>query len=176
MISGNVQLIILNMNMTNHKLSLRPVDDSDIGLLTEWLHKDYILKWYHDADDWLLEINGRNGDFLWIHHFIVMDGLTPVGFCQYYDCFDANSIEDWYDVAERGDTYSIDYLIGEESYLGKGFGKEIIRLVTDIVRTKENGKKIIVQPDKENLSSNHVLLANGYTYDDAHEYYVKYLT
>jgi hypothetical protein len=82
-------------------LSLREINNSDIALLTKWLNKDYILKWYHDTDDWLREINGRNDEFSWIHHFIAMDGETPAGFCQYYDCCDANDMENWYEVTKR---------------------------------------------------------------------------
>lgn len=130
----------------NH-ITLRPVDDGDISLLTEWLNKDYILKWYHDADDWLKEIRGRNSSFAWIHHFIVMHGEVPIGFCQYYDCYDANDIEDWYTVKQWGYTFSIDYLIGREDYLGRGYGKAIIKILTDTVRQKERGKEIIVQPE-----------------------------
>lgn len=109
-----------------NKITLRQVDNSDIELLKNWLNKEYILKWYNDADDWLNEINGRNNSFSWIHHFIVMIDETPVGFCQYYDCYDANDMEDWYSVTRRDETFSIDYLIGDEAYLGKGYGKAII--------------------------------------------------
>lgn len=156
-------------------LILRKVNDADIDLLTKWLKKDYILKWYHDPNDWLEEINGRNSSFSWIHHFIIMAGETAIGFCQYYDCFDGNDIEDWYHVIQQKDTFSIDYLIGNEAYLGKGYGKAIIRLLTDTISQKEQAKRIIVQPDKENLPSNHVLLANGYIFDDKHDYYYKLL-
>lgn len=157
-------------------LTLRVICDTDINLLTEWLNKDYILKWYHDPADWLYEINGRSGNFAWIHHFIVMDGETPIGFCQYYDCFDANDMEDWYNVRQRGDTFSIDYLIGNEAYLSKGYGKAIVKLLTDTIAETEHGKRIIVQPEKENHSSNHVLLANGYVFDKQKDYYYKLLS
>jgi RimJ/RimL family protein N-acetyltransferase len=104
-----------------NRIALRPINERDLALLTLWFNKNYILKWYHDADEWLHEIKERHGVFSWIKHFIVLDGETPIGFCQYYDCFYAK--EDWYSVNKPHDTYSIDYLIGEESYLRKGYGK-----------------------------------------------------
>jgi hypothetical protein len=61
-------------------LRLKPVEDSDIGLLENWLNKDYILKWYHDADDWLKEIKERNGEFSFLHHFIVVKNDKLIGF------------------------------------------------------------------------------------------------
>ncbi|KUO70905.1 MAG: acetyltransferase [Clostridia bacterium BRH_c25] len=161
--------------MKSKELILRPLNDTDIDLLTSWLSKDYILKWYHDADEWLVEINERHGAYSWIHHFIVMDCKTPIGFCQYYDCYDAKDMEDWYDVTTQGDTFSIDYLIGNEAYLGKGYGKALVKLLSDTIQTVENAKRIIVQPETENLASNHVLVANGYVYDEQLRYYCKSL-
>lgn len=161
--------------MKNKELTLRALNNEDIDLLTSWLSKDYILKWYHDADEWLAEINERHGTYSWIHHFIVMDCKTPIGFCQYYDCYDAKDLEDWYSVTTPGDTFSIDYLIGNEAYLGKGYGKELVRLLSDTIRTNEKAVKIIVQPEEENHVSNHVLLANGYVYDENLKYYFKSL-
>ena len=154
-------------------ITLREINDSDIALLTEWLNKDYILKWYENPADWLNEVNGRNGEFRWIHHFIAMAEDTPVGFCQYYDCYDANDMETWYDVTKRGDTFSIDYLIGDERYLGKGYGKATVQRLTETIWEKEQATQIIVQPDADNHASNHVLTANGYVYDEHHNYYSK---
>ena len=161
--------------MKNNRLTLRKLEDKDITMLTNWLYKEYILKWYHDPEDWLTEINGRLGIYSWIHHFIVMNGDIPIGFCQYYDCYDANQIEDWYTVTQKNDTFSIDYLIGEESYLGMGYGKEIVKLLSETIQHKEQANCIIVQPEKENHSSNHVLIANGFLYDSDREYYYKRL-
>lgn len=154
-------------------LTLRTIDDADMPLLTKWLHRDYVRTWFHDPEDWLDEIRGRHDRFAWLHHFIVMADKIPIGFCQYYDCFEAP--EDWYTVTQGGDTYSIDYLIGNEDYLGKGYGKAIIRLLTSIVQERERARRIIVQPERENLASSHVLLANGYLYDDAKGFYYRTL-
>ena len=156
-------------------LSLRAFTDEDMELFASWLNKGYILKWYHNPKNWLQEINGRNGSFSWIHHFIVTENETAVGFCQYYDCFDGSGMEDWYKVEKRGDTFSIDYLIGNEAYLGKGYGKALVKLLTETIRKKERAKRIIVQPEKENGPSNHVLFANGYVFDEQKDYYVKLL-
>lgn len=157
------------------RIVLRKVRDEDIPLLTTWLNKEYILKWYHDSEEWLVEINQRNGAYSWIHHFIVTVESVPIGFCQYYDCYDANNLEDWYSVSRPNDTYSIDYLIGNEAYLGKGYGKAIVNLLTDIIKDIEQGKQIIVQPEKENIPSKRVLLSNGYIFDKEKHYFYKHL-
>ncbi len=93
----------------------------------------------------------------------------------FYPWQDAKEMEDWYRVDRRGDTFSIDYLIGNESYLGKGYGKAVVRLITDTVKTREKANRIIVQPEKDNHLSVHVLMANGYIFDERHEDYYKLL-
>lgn len=153
--------------MNNHTLTLRPFADADIALLDGWLHQDYVRRWYHDPEDWLAEVRGRHSEYAWIHHFIVMDGGAPIGFCQYYDCYDAGGMEDWYTVAAPGEAYSIDYMIGDARCLGKA----IVALVTQAVRATGQAQRIIVQPDADNHASNGVLLANGYVFDAEKGYY-----
>ena len=92
-----------------------------------------------------------------------------MGFCQYYDCYDAG--EDWYTVTSSQETFSIDYLIGEEAYLKQGFGKQIVQLLTEIIRRSTQAREIIVQPEEENLASCRALLSCGYHYDPDLGYY-----
>ncbi len=150
-------------------LHLRSIEDTDLSLLDIWLHKPYVLKWYEDPNAWLDEVRQRDGQYAFIRHFIVMHGDQPIGFCQYYDCIEAG--EDWYSVHTRNETYSIDYLIGEETHLRKGHGKRIIQLLIDTIRMHTQAKEIIVQPDEENLSSCKTLLSCGFVYDAAACYY-----
>ena len=150
-------------------LNLRPLQDTDVEQLKIWLYKDHILKWYHDTDDWLKEIKERSREFSFLHHFIVNKGDESIGFCQYYDCFDAKEL--WYSVESKGEVLSIDYLIGEENYLRKGFGKLIIKLLIDEISKENENFEIIVQPEMENTASNKTLLANGFIYDENKQYY-----
>ena len=155
------------------KITFRPVENSDLPLLSLWLSRDYILKWYYDASAWLDEIMARHSSFSWINHFIVMVDDVAIGFCQYYDCFDAQSLEDWYHVERRGEKFSIDYLIGDEHYLEQGYGKQIVQLLTKMIKTIESGAQIIVQPEPENIASVHVLLASGYVFYPEKNYYMR---
>lgn len=150
-------------------LYLRKLEETDVALLNLWLHKPYILRWYEDPEAWLDEIRQRQGTFAFIHHFIAMSGGQPVGFCQYYDCYAAG--EDWYSVSAPGETYSVDYLIGEEAYLGKGYGKQTIQLLLETIRRETQAEEVIVQPEEENLPSCRALAACGFSYDEALAYY-----
>lgn len=155
--------------MKTNKLTLRPVEDSDIYRLQFWLNKEHVLRWYYDADEWLNEIKERNGTFGFIKHFIVSVKGIPFGFCQYYDCFDAK--EEWYEVEAKGRKFSIDYLIGEEEYLRKGYGKTIVNALVEKIKVIESAETIVVQPEKDNIASNKALIANGFLYDESKEYY-----
>ncbi|MCD7900127.1 MAG: GNAT family N-acetyltransferase [Bacteroides sp.] len=152
------------------ELILRPIEDNDIKLLNIWLNKEYILKWYNDADEWLNEIKERNGSFSFLHHFIVLKDDTPIGFSQYYDCFDAQ--EEWYSINQRNKIFSIDYLIGEEDYLGKGYGKEIVKLLISEIYKQSPEAEIVVQPDNDNIASCKALLANGFIFDKTKDYFL----
>lgn len=151
--------------MSEKSLYLRKIEEKDIALMNAWLYKPYILHWYEDPEAWIDEIKQRNDSFAFIHHFIVMGGERPVGFCQYYDCYDAG--EDWYSVQIPGQTYSVDYIIGEEEYLNKGYGKRIIHLLIDRIQEETQAKEIIVQPEEENLPSCKALISCGFEYNKA---------
>lgn len=156
--------------MNNKKLYIRELKDSDIELFTSWLKKDYILKWYENPSDWLNEVENRDDEFKFIKHYIVMYDDIPIGFCQYYDCYYAK--EEWYDVKNPNSLFSIDYLIGEEEYLNKGYGKAIISILTNNIKHNTSAKQIVVQPEKENIPSNKALLSVGYVYNQKRGYYV----
>jgi RimJ/RimL family protein N-acetyltransferase len=148
------------------------ITDNDINLIKIWLQKDYIKIWYDPIENWVYEMENRNGKFNFIKHFIVKYGYERIGFCQYYDCYFAQ--EEWYKINEKGMIYSIDYLIGDENYLNKGFGKEIIRGIIEKIKL-ENAKEIIVNPEPENIQSVKILIANGFRYDGTKKYYYKTL-
>lgn len=151
-------------------LNLKPITDNDVQLVEMWLNKEYIKKWYDNPKDWLEEIDKRNDEYQFITHYIITNNNIPIGFCQYYGCFYAK--EEWYQVNRPKQLFSIDYLIGDENYLSKGYGKEIIMLLTQTIIKNENLTQIIVKPNKKNIPSNKALISSGYIYDKDKQYYV----
>lgn len=149
----------------NRGAALRPVTPADVTLLEGWLNKDYIRKWYGDPEDWLAEIRNDGGEFGWLHHFIVMHGDTPIGFCQYYDCAKTPGGFEW--EHEPPGTFAIDYLIGEEAYLKQGYGSVILRLLCGYIGARENPAQFVADPVPENADSIRLLLRNGFTLDPA---------
>lgn len=110
-----------------------------------------------------------------MRHFITLidegDGIeNPIGFCQYYDC--TKSGEDWKGIPLEG-VYSIDYMIGEEAFLGKGYGGEMVRQITEAVWNDTLARRIVVEPDAKNTASRASLFSNGYIYDTDLELFFK---
>ncbi len=64
-------------------------------------------------------------------------------------------------------SYGIDYLLGEETYLGKGLGKEMVTLLVRKVFSFPDAKRITADIDKENKASEKTLLSCGFELLDA---------
>ena len=150
------------------QLILRPLWEIDIPLMERWLFLPHIAKWYKQPEHWMREIKERRGEFSFLTHLIIEYEGVPIGFCQYYDCYYSQAHEVWneeWQVAEKeGVTFSIDYLIGEEDYLHKGCGKETIRLLIEKIKVL-GAKRIIVDPEEENIDSKRILEANGFKFN-----------
>ena len=154
-------------------IRLKPFEDSDFELFSAWLSNKRVTDWFSGAGEWLNEVRQRHGAFSWRAHYIVLDGNTPFGFCQYYDCFDSK--EEKYPAEKPGEMFSLDYLIGEDSYIDKGYGKKIIGVLSELIKDEKKSGKIVVKPDKDNIASVKVFLSKGYVYDEQKGYYYKEL-
>lgn len=152
-------------------LELRPLGNSDIPLAEAWLNKAHVKRWYEipllgvTIDDWISEIKAYKGAFQWITYLIVLWERQPIGLCLYYRCEDSKG-EDFGILPLTG-SYGIDYFIGEESQLGKGFGKGIIRLLSERIFSLPDAQRITADVDRSNEASIRALLSNGFTLLDA---------
>lgn len=152
-------------------LELRLLGDSDIPLVERWLNKEHVKRWYEiphlgvTIDDWMTEIKERNGKYQWLTHLIVVWQGCPIGLCQYYKCVDSSD-EDFGTLSLTG-SYGIDYLIGEEDYIGKGLGKRMISLLVDKIFSFQDAQIVTADIDKDNKASERVLLSSGFKLLDA---------
>ena len=153
--------------MNKKELTLRTINDNDFSIMEKWLNKEHILKYYLDPSEWLDEIKERDGMFNFLIHFIVIYQDKPIGFCQYYKCTEDDS--EW----DGEGTYSIDYFIGEDDFLGKGFGKAAVSLLVDKIFSLDDSTKIIVEPDEGNTASERTLLSNDFTRNEKNGKYYK---
>lgn len=151
-------------------LKLRLLCDNDVPLIESWLNKEHVKRWYEIPhmnifiDDWMYEIRERNGEFKWLTYLIVECENSPIGFCQYYKCIDSD--EDYGALQVKG-SYGIDYLIGKESYLGKGLGKEMVMLLVNKVLSFTDAQRVTADIDSGNTASQKTLLSCGFELFDA---------
>lgn len=152
------------------KINIRKLQDSDMDLYIKWLYKDHVVRWFTDTEDWVREVKERTKEYTWIRHYIVEVDGNSIGFCQYYDY--SKSKEDYQGTIDINGTYSIDYLIGEEDYIQKGYGKQIILELINVISKENNAKRIIVKPEMDNIESCKTLESAGFKYDTKNELYI----
>ena len=147
-------------------LDFRLLNDSDIPLVEIWLNEEHVKRWYEipvlgiTINNWLSELKEHKGEFQWITYLIVLWQDRPIGLCLYYKCEDSSD-ED-FGTLPLADSYGIDYLIGEKSYLGKGLGKEIITLLVDRIFSLPYAQRVTADIDKNNKVSENALLSCGF--------------
>ena len=147
-------------------LELRLLEDDDISLVKTWLNKEHVKRWYEIPDmgitieDWIEEIKQRNHKFHWITYQIAMWKKCPIGLCQYYKCRDSK--EENFGVLPLANTYGIDYFIGEESFLGKGLGKQMVNRLVDMIFDFPDALRVTADIDIHNIASSKTLFACGF--------------
>lgn len=143
------------------QLSVRSFGIKDLELFGRWLEKRHVKDFFGDPRIWIKEVSSNlSTDSEWIAYFVVEIDGSPIGFFQYYDTSKAPDGV-WSDTPDR--TAGIDYLIGEEQYLGKGVGSEIIRTIVLMIKKMGWYRYLIADPDPGNISSIEVLKRNGFT-------------
>jgi RimJ/RimL family protein N-acetyltransferase len=144
-------------------MTLRAIENKDISLIEKWLAKDHVRPWFTEPDEWLREVRERDSEFSFIRHFIALLDGKPFAFCQYYACADA--LEEDYAMYAQDGLYSIDYMIGEEEWLGKGHGKAIVRALLEMIFAIPGALMAVAKPDAGNAASRGTLEACGFTLD-----------
>lgn len=119
--------------MPTMKLTFRPLTVAYFELFAYWLSKPHVNAWWrepatveHVSKDYG---DCTRGDFT-TRVYVVQDDDKPIGIIQAFRLADYPEEEAYYPL--RG-AISIDYLIGEEDYVGRGVGTQMIREFIDTV-------------------------------------------
>lgn len=106
-------------------IEFRPLAESDLPLLEDWLRREHVRRWWRDpVEEALAEyraaIEGRDPTD---HFLIVLDG-RPVGMTQTYL---ASDYPEWEEIVQVGKGVAgVDLLIGEVELTGTGLGPRVL--------------------------------------------------
>jgi len=142
-------------------LSFKPVSQKERSLVHAWLKQPYIAQWFYGQgldntikhmDEFL---HGSSHGKYWIAY----DKKTPFAFfiTSFVDKPD-DELTRW--CSEEGDTITLDMLIGDSNYLGKGFAYLLIQefLISQFPQVTE----VLIDPEATNLHAIHVYKKVGF--------------
>ena len=135
-------------------ISFKKFTLEDVPLYYEWAEKPHVknvwfLEGYQPKEYILKKIEGNGIEY----PFIILANDKPIGHIQYWDIFARDQIEaetNDYFTGEPEGTFGIDIFIGEENYLGKGYGTKAMLKFTELLFERYNAKKIVIDPSSIN--------------------------
>jgi aminoglycoside 6'-N-acetyltransferase len=146
-------------------LSLRAMTEEDLPGIAAWLRLPHVARWWTpdttpeaEIGNYRLRIGpGGMRDTIML---TVLQGGTPIGWCQWYLWADYPD-EEAAMGAGPGEA-GIDYAIGDPAWIGRGAGTELISVLVTEIRRQHPGAGLLVGPDAANTASRRVLEKNGF--------------
>lgn len=126
-------------------------DENDYIKLYNWCNKEFIYKWFEQRKLTLEEITNKYKNKLLLNKqklLIIQYDNKDIGLVQIYKYENDINNEK---LDKYNNVYEFDIFIGEEEYLSKGIGKQVINLVSDMIYSKYNAESIILRPFKNNV-------------------------
>ena len=127
------------MNITFRKLK---DNDNEYNQLYRWCQKEQVYEWFEQRPLSLNEIKNKYKNKINESKqkiFIIQSNNTDIGLVQIYKYENNNDI------------YEFDLFIGEENYINKGIGTEIVNKITNYIYNNYNPTGIILRPFKRNV-------------------------
>lgn len=148
--------------------SFRPITRADFPLLGHWLVQPHVQRWWADdpspqalEKDYGGTVDGTEPADV----FIARRDAEPIGLAQRFRLQAyPEYLEQLRPITEVPEgAYSIDYLIGEERWAGRGWGSEMIRAFTQkIWQNDSHASAVIVPVHSLNVASWRALEKAGY--------------
>jgi RimJ/RimL family protein N-acetyltransferase len=123
-------------------ITFKPLAKDGLKLLITWFDKPHVKQWWNDelTPQQIKKKYGKRIGDKNIQPFIVYLSDIPIGFIQYYY---ADKVDNgWWLDATPG-TVGIDQFIGNENYINKGYGAELIRLFIKKLFKDRRVKKLL---------------------------------
>lgn len=138
------------------KIIFRPLSHDDMELLQEWLNMDHVIKWYGSPPGSFEAVKKKYGRFIRVHDpmnaYIFEIEEKPAGYIQTY------MIRDYpeYNRYVKGgiNTAGIDLFIGNQDYVYKGYGREVLQLfLQQVVFSKFDADSCLVGTEPKNIAA-----------------------
>jgi RimJ/RimL family protein N-acetyltransferase len=132
------------------KITFKKFAEQDLPLFLEWAKRPHVKDaWfvggYEPIDKYDEKIVGNGYDY----SFIICLDNNPVGYIQCSDLYAYKKLcpkpKGVFTNEEPG-AFCLDLFIGEEEYLNKGYGAEIVKLFVDKLFAEFKAKKILIDP------------------------------
>ena len=144
------------------KFTFKPVDREHRSLIHQWLVQPHVAEWFYGQglentlrhlDEFL---QGSSQSYYWLAY----DKKHPFAFFITSNvCKPDDKLTRW--CTEEGDAITLDMLIGDTNYLGKGLSDVLIRefLLSQFPKVKE----VLTDPEATNLRAVHVYQKAGFS-------------
>lgn len=133
----------------------------DYPLFARWLAEEHVSKWWREpatVEHVEKEYGNKDGK---TSVYLVSIENKPIGIIQ---CFRVEDYPDYAKLLQMPGAVCIDYLIGEPSYIGKGYGTKMIRVfIEQIIKPNyPDAIGVVTAPEVSNHASIAVLRKAGF--------------
>lgn len=122
-------------------MRFKPVRPSDISLLSNWFEAPHVKRFYDSGCQTPADLSAKYGSHNPVSRNIAYLNDTPFGYIQSYPINSSLS-------HPTGKTVGIDLFIGEPDFLGKGYGKEMLKAFISL--QPHDVERIILDPANDN--------------------------
>lgn len=132
------------------QITFKRMQSSDFKKIYDWIQQPHVSKWWSDPNDWSefkLKFQ-RKLESPYRSCFIIYVDDTAIGYIQSYA---ANKFPEW--PSEQDGTYGMDLFIGEDDYIGKGYGSRIVAQFVQELFKSPKVERIIINPDINNSAA-----------------------
>lgn len=162
----------ININTENIRIkpaltyTFKPLEEQDFKLLFNWQQNPHVAWWWQPACEWPYFVKKYRQHIAadYIFPFIMQVNGTSIGYIQYYH---VNMVDlEWFDKAfgdDKDSVVGIDIFIGNPDYFAKGYGSLFMKLFIEKLWGNGNIKKIIVDPQPENIQAVHCFKKIGFS-------------
>ena len=131
-----------------------------------WLNTPHVARWWYGDDTSWRGIEEQYGSYIEgrepVRPYLILQGGTPIGYIQSYLVSDD---EEYARLVGVEDSAGVDMFIGEEEYLYRGLGSEILRrFLAEVVFRDENVKVCVIGPEPKNVAAIRAYEKAGFRY------------